>query len=123
MDTYHPTTKTDHARQLGEEHGKAAAEWFMQDVLKRSNYGYVLRRLLQGLDDIDPEIMDAIPSAPFSREWADDYSLLDLYEEIGVDVSEVADYMTDVFADAFESAYADAVTEEIVRIAQYHLEK
>lgn len=71
----------DSTWDLGREHGKAAAQGFTGTS-------------------------EDIPS-PFSGEWAGDFSLLDLYEEIGVDVEEVADYMTDIYADTYEKTFTE----------------
>ena len=57
----------EQADDEGYERGTAAGSW----LLDGNSSEEAARRLLQGIEDGDPEILDALPSAPLSGEWAD----------------------------------------------------
>lgn len=60
----HPESATAKAREVGREHAKNAAAWWQQGALGGRATGdsaAVARRVLQGLDDGDPAIIDMLP--------------------------------------------------------------
>lgn len=74
------------ACRLGREHGRNAAEWWAQEAVGGRATGDVrgiARRIIAGLDDGDPEILDGLPWADLSGEWADGMTPRRLAEECG----------------------------------------
>ena len=108
------------ARELGTEYGRAAALWFFDGNTDADTY----RRVLEGLEEGDPEILESIPSSPLSGEWADGLTMGRLLEELGVEDphaelsfnAEPWDSIADVFCDA----YSAAAVEEVERVARLH---
>lgn len=102
------TRVTEVAARIGREHGESAATWFeIADV-------DAARRIVAGLTDGDPEILDSLPAADLSGQWADGYTPRQLLNEIAVelDVWSVGQEMTDLWDDAcsaYEFAFDDAV--------------
>lgn len=77
----------DAARQLGTEHGKNAAAWWEQDAIGGRSSGDVkitASTVLKGLEDGYPEILDALPHADLSGQWADGMTPQILAEECDV---------------------------------------
>ena len=108
---------TQAAEELGRDKGHAAATWATDGYTSESTY----RRLLQGIEDGDPEIMDMMP-APLSGEWAGDsiselieQSLLDRYDVVGDD--------RDAWCDAYEMAFQQAYWNELERTCRYYLDR
>ena len=72
MDAYEQAI--EYARERGEQDGTNAAGWYIQDAFGgRVTRGAEesARRILQGIEDGDPEITDGFPYADLSGEWAD----------------------------------------------------
>jgi hypothetical protein len=101
------------ADELGREAGNAAASWYYDrcDQLTREDYIKVLR----GIRDCDPLIMDTFVSGSLSGEYADDMTPKRLYEdlEMGDNAIElVGDEICDAYETAFNRAYQDSVERE-----------
>lgn len=92
------------AERIGTEQGRAAASWV--EIADRED----ARRILAGLNDIDPVILDALPNAP-TGEYADDYSRADLYSELEISGAIESDDLAlwHAYADAFHDAVCDSV--------------
>lgn len=101
------------ARTLGTEHGKSAASWYFDGNTSAETY----QRVLAGITDGNPEILDTFPSDGLSGEWADGYSSRDLERELGVENDEGLDELADAYSEAFSSA----VHNEIERAARYQV--
>jgi hypothetical protein len=99
------------AEQEGYDAGKAAGSWLLDGNSTTEN----ARRLLQGIEDGDPEIMDELPSAPLSGEWADGLLPRDVLAWYDMDDND--DAADDVLS-AFENGYSRGVMDEAVRSAQ-----
>ena len=80
------------AHRAGEFHGLSAASWFFCDTTDREEYA----RLLSGLEDGDPEILDSLPSSPLSGEWADDPTPATVFADLALTGDE--DYADDVLS-------------------------
>jgi hypothetical protein len=102
------------ADAAGKEHGLAAASWYFDGNTTRETYEHVLR----GIEDGDPEVMDTLPCAPLSGEWADDPTPTTVLKELGVDEADAA---ADDYLRAYEDGFYEASTDEIVRVARYQL--
>lgn len=99
------------AGEIGLEHGQNAAAWWIQDTIGGRVTGDVSEtaaRILKGLDDGDPEVLDSIPAADLSGEWADGYLPADLMSDVDLDIEDDADVFTDICS-AYEGAFHDAV--------------
>jgi hypothetical protein len=96
------------AEALGAEHGRNAGSWVTDGNTTPETY----RRLLEGIRDGDPEILDALPCAPLSGEWAGDPTPASVLAEL--DVAEDDDDADDVLS-AYEDAYRSAVVDEVER--------
>lgn len=101
----------ERAEQEGHEHGVAAGSWVVDGNTSEES----ARRLLQGIEDGDPEVMDELPSAPLSGEYADGLLPRDV---LGwYDLDEEHDAADDVLR-AFEDGYSRGVVDEVVRSAR-----
>lgn len=102
------------AAELGTEHGHAAGTW----VLDGNSSVETARRILTGLDDGDPEVLDTQP-APLSGEWADGPTPASLADELGYDYDTLADAeLMDDVCTAYEDAYSAAYWTEVGRSAR-----
>lgn len=95
---------TTSASGIGSAHGQTAASWVDIDDAATA------RRLLAGLEENDPEILDSLPAPP-TGEYADDYSPCQLFRDLDVPGDAETDDMElwHAYADAFHSAVCDAI--------------
>lgn len=70
-------------RELGQQHGKNAADWHKQHVLDVDGL-YAAKKILLGIDEGDPEIMDSLPHADLSGEYAEGLTPRKLLAELGI---------------------------------------
>jgi ribosome modulation factor len=104
----------ERAEQEGYEAGKAAGSW----LLDGNSSEETARRLLAGIEDGDPEILEALPSSPLSGECADGLMPRDV---LGwYDLDEEHDAADDVLR-AFEDGYDRGVQDEATRSARAFL--
>jgi len=105
---------TEHYEQVAElagaEAGKNAGSW----VIDGTTTEETARRILRGLDDGDPEILDMQP-APLSGEYAGE-SIPELSEQYGIPLDD------DEVATVFETAFSEAYWAEVERAARYQVE-
>lgn len=94
------------ADTAGHKAGTAAGSW----VLDGNSTNETAHRILEGLEDGDPEIFDMCPS-PLSGEWAGE-SIPELSAEYGIDLED------DILASAFEQGFADGWSAEVERSAR-----
>ena len=116
LDTYRPLDLIEQdATKEGTEAGIAAASWYFDFGRMsggQSKVEEVCERVLRGIEDGDPEILDTFPAAPFSGEYADGLSARDFLEAYGM--TEDDDAADDILR-AFEDAYSMAASDEIER--------
>jgi len=98
-----------HAR--GREDGVAAGTW----ILDGNSTEEAARALLAGIEDGDPAVLDALPSAPLSGEFADGLLPRDVLAWYGLTEE---DAESDDILSAYEDGYADGVQEEAERSAR-----
>lgn len=98
-----------HAR--GVEDGRAAGSW----VLDGNSSEDTARAILQGIEDGDPAVMDSLPSAPLSGEFADGLLPRDVLRWYGLTEE---DAESDDILRAYEDGYAEGVDEEVTRTAR-----
>lgn len=117
----------DAARKLGAEHGKNAAGWYFDGNTSADTY----RAVLAGIENGDPAVLDTFPAADFSGQWADGYSVGELWFDCGgpespdvqswgdvADEQELQGELADIYSDAF----SEAVSDEIGRVARLQTE-
>lgn len=74
-----------------------------------------------GIANIDPEIMDALPSADLSGQHADHTTVADLITDADLSGIDPASDIGQQLADAYEEAFSSAVEAEVVRACNYQL--
>src|ERR1051326_3937937 len=85
------------AEAAGKAEGKTAAEWYCQEQFTKNRQAIeVAHRVIAGIADCDPVIMDALPYPQSTDEWGD-------------------------ASDAYIDAYVQAAEEEILRAADFVL--
>jgi len=94
------------ARELGKNRADAEASWYFDGNSDVAD----VRRVLTGIEDGDPEILDAIGRAPLSGEFAEDGGIRDLSENTGIDAG--AEFFNDV-ATAYEEGYWERIQEAV----------
>ena len=106
------------AEEYGRANGTAAASWYEMIVDESS-----AARILAGIEDGDPAILDTFPGCDLSGQWADEPNGEDVFQMIcaDADVQAHGDFFTDVL-DEYEDAYNTAVESEIARRARYFVE-
>jgi hypothetical protein len=123
------------AIKQGREDGDGAAGWWIQengggrDTRGAKALGEMAERVLTGIDDGDPEILDAIPRPDLSGEWADRMTADDLVEGLtGIDradwtekIQDARGDLCDAYEDAFDRACQNAILKhlkDLVRAAK-----
>jgi hypothetical protein len=102
----------DAATKLGRSDGSDAATWYFDEGrsdVTREHY----QRVLKGIADCDPEIMDSIPAADFSGQWADGRTVRGLLAELGTNDETVSAGEQDEIVRAYEEAFSDAAQDAI----------
>ena len=121
-----------YATQLGKEEGTNAAAWWQQDAIGGRATGdtkATAQRVLDGLDEGDPEIIDGLPRPDLSGQWADTMSGPDLIrralDEAGLEEDEIDDAYDGEYdgeiCDAYENAFSQAVDDEVQRVCEYEV--
>ena len=112
-----------YAADRGTEDGKSAASWYFDGNTDRATYA----RVLQGIEDGDPEVLDDLPAPDLSGQWADTLTGPEIVQSailaagLGDDEetdSSLPDWF-DAICSAYEDAFATAATDEIIRVATY----
>lgn len=101
----------ERAEEEGYGHGVTTGSW----VLDGNSTDEAARRLLQGIEDGDPETLDALSSSPLSGEWADSLTPADVLGWF--DMDEEHDAADDVLS-AFEAGFSRGVVDEVERSAR-----
>jgi hypothetical protein len=99
------------AQAFGYECGTNAGSWMLDG---NSSLDYA-QKLLDGIEDGDPIVMDLQPS-PLSGEWADGLTFGDVYRAADFD-PEDTDAAPDIL-DAFELGFGEGFWDEVARSAR-----
>ena len=92
------------AERIGADHGRSAGTWVVDGNTSDETKG----RILRGIQDGDPEIMDGIRCAPLSGEYAGDYTIGDLAADLDLDDEEWEPELQTEIEDAYVNAYVSA---------------
>ncbi len=103
--------KPEQYAEEGKDAGHAAGTWVFDGNTPDEAYA----RILKGIEDCDPEVMDMQPS-PLSGEWAGDPTPDSLGKEWGLE----GDTLSEA-CDIFEQAYSEAFWAEVERVATYQV--
>jgi hypothetical protein len=101
----------EQAEEAGYDLGKAAGSCVVDGNTPQES----ARRLLQGIEDGDPEVLDQLPGAPLSGEWAGALMPRDVLAWYELD--EEHDAADDVLR-AFEDGFGRGVVDEVVHSAR-----
>jgi len=107
------------ATGLGQRHGRGSAEWYF-DRSEPSRDDYL--RVLKGIEDGDPAILDTFVSGSLSGEWADDMTPRSLFDELDMTDSQIIT-LGDEVCEAFEQGFNSAYQDKVVETCQYHLKR
>lgn len=118
-----------YAAERGRLAGENAAGWWAQDTIggrlsRATTAADNARRILRGIADGDPAVLDTLPAADLSGQWADTLTgpslTADALRAAGLPepsddalTAERAELFTEV-CDAYETAFSDAVESAIV---------
>lgn len=108
----------DLAKVEGHQRGQDAASWFFDGNTSRETYAEILK----GIQDGDPAVLDRLPSADLSGEWADSPTPQTLYDVLSMNEAETERFGDEVCS-AFEQAYGSAVQDVLEREAMSMLEQ
>jgi hypothetical protein len=114
----HYAEMIEKAKELGKDAGTNAAEWFIQETFTKSNQARQnAERLIEGINEVDPMVMDALPVCDLSGEWADSMTPERLWVEVAgrewdddSDSSDDLNELVDRYSEAFDDAVIDTVT-------------
>jgi hypothetical protein len=105
------------ATEIGKAHGKGAASWVFDGNTSTKTY----RRVLDGLEEGDPEIYDSLKVCIPNLNG--EYTETDLWSDCDLDPEDPRNVIASADAsDAYEEAAAEAFWLEVERVARYHLE-
>lgn len=104
----------DEASNRGTLEGAAAASWV--DVNEES-----APIILAGIADVDPEIMDDLPTADLSGQIADVTTVADLLADADLSGIDVGSDIAQQLADAYEAAFTSAVEEKLTEACNYQI--
>lgn len=125
LDAVRPEVARLKAHTVGYEHGENAAAWWQQDTIGgrvTRDTTAVARQVLQGIEDGDPAILDALPSLA-SAGWPDNHTPADLaddclWPEPDLDDAdahqrwlEAQPSLRDAYEDGFDEGVHDAVAQ------------
>jgi hypothetical protein len=104
------------AETLGVAAGKSGADYVLDGNTDRGLY----HKLLLGIMDGDPAVLDQFPGPDLSGEWADETSASDVLDAATEGAPVNDETRTDIL-DAYEDAWRSACVAEIERVCRYHL--
>ena len=108
------------ARKAGASAGKNAASWTQHDSNADAAW---YESTLRGLNDGDPEVLDAFNVPNLSGEWANDPTPQTLADDYGIDADNDPDgWRLDAVCQAWEDAALLAFWSELERICRFYTE-
>lgn len=104
------------ARQDGAVYGSNAATWYW-DMADADTGLSDYRKVLKGIRDGDPEIMDTFTYADLSGQHADAPTPQSLYEELDMNDKQIERYgekVCQLWEDSFNTAYQESVEQSCI---------
>ncbi len=92
-------------REAGRDAGRAAASWLLNGNSTRE----AAETLLRGLLELDPMVLDSLPSNPLSGEWADAPSGAEVIAAAGLELDEEDPDRDEELLDAYSYGYSEGV--------------
>lgn len=111
----------DALRTVGAADGSTAAEWWLQDTIGGRASGdtaATARRILDGIDDEDPAVLDTLPAA---ASWSEGSPTWQYLVDEGVPVTQMAGVQWQQAEDAYRDGYTTAVTDTIAAACRRQL--
>ena len=112
------------AIDIGKDEGTSAASWVFDGNTDRHVYAWYL----SGIEDGDPEVLDTLPAADLSGQWADGRTPHTLLADVASEISDddttitaemlLGDVTTPAILDAYETAFNDAVCDAVAATAR-----
>jgi len=124
------------AKEDGFRSGRNVVCWIVQDMFggRAKDGKAAARRFLKGIDDGDPEILEMIPSSPFSGEWAGDRTAKDVVQSVlalddeewqtmadvvcALDMEESFQCLFEQICNVFEESHYDSAQESMIKAAK-----
>lgn len=98
-----------------------AVAWWAQDTIGgrvTADVAWAARRVIDGIEDGDPEILDSLPAADLSGEMADGPTVRGLYEDhAGASLpewGELPEWAGPEIGDAYETIFSETAESDIV---------
>lgn len=117
-----------HAKDLGHDDGANAASRWEQDAIGGRATGdvtAVARRVIKGIDDGDPAVLDALPRPDLSGQWADGLNSERLFEEAcqsaELDPDAERERLYDEVIGGYEEGFSEAVTDGVYSYCKFVL--
>lgn len=111
----------DAVRDQARDDAANAVAWWQQDTIGGRVTGDPVpgaRRVIDGIEDGDPEITDGLPSADLSGEMADGPTVRGLYEDHETDDlpewDELPEWAGPEIGDAYETIFSETAESDIV---------
>ena len=107
-----------------DEAGRQAADWWAQDIIGSRATGDVrpvAQRILAGITDGDPAVLDTLPSLDLSGRRADNPSEADLYTSTAGDApawQTLSDQQRDEAIDAYRNAFDTAALTRVGELCE-----
>jgi hypothetical protein len=117
----HIAAATKKAASIGGQHGINAADWYCQEIMGGRAPGdaaVTARKILAGIDDGDPAVLDSLPFADLSGEQADALTVAGLLADVDLAGFDIAGMVAEEVADAYEDAFRTAAVDTVERIAR-----
>lgn len=109
----------DSAEELGYQAGRGAGSWVTDGNSTTDSY----RRLLTGIEDGDPAVLDLLPVAPLSGEW-DGPTPASLAYDLGIDTTlEGTEVLLEEACERYEVGFDRGVQDEITETCNNQLQE
>ncbi len=114
------------ARIAGMQLGDSVAGWYFDSTTPgREDF----LKVLKGIEDVDPEILDTFNDRPLSGEYAGDMTPQQLYadlemtdRQIELYGDEICTQYEDGYHEAYENAIVNTCREQLRRVMIFHIE-
>lgn len=102
-------------REIAASHARNAASWVEIDSSRVADW------YLRGIEDGDPEVMDALPAADLSVHWADEHTVPSMLAAAGLEVDTIDPETADELADVYCNTFAELAELEISKTCREYV--